>query len=66
MNTSLKLIALRVAFALFVALFFVTPICSLFVPFCSVKWMLGVSVVTTLLYVLSTRWNLGEAGAGER
>lgn len=61
MNTSMKHFAVRAAFALFVALFFVTPICTVFVPFCSVTWMLGVAILTTVLFIISGRWPVADS-----
>lgn len=54
---------MRAAFSVFVALFFVSPVCTLFLPFCSTQWILGLVSVAALLFVLAGRWSNEQSDA---
>jgi hypothetical protein len=58
----------RVVFSFFVSLFFLTPICTAFVPFCTVTWTLGVVALAVSVFVASGWWTAGPTrrcgGAG--
>jgi hypothetical protein len=63
MNATAPDFVARAAFSIFGALFFVTPVCTLFLPFCSFRWFLGLSSIALLLFLLTGKWSNEQSDA---
>ena len=58
-------IATRLAFSLFAALFFLAPVCTIFIPFCTISWIAGFVVLTALVYITSAAWRPANASGAD-
>jgi hypothetical protein len=56
MNLSNSLFA-RLSLSVFVSLFVISPVCTMFFQLCSTKWIIGTILVASLVFLLTGHWS---------